>query len=98
MTERRGELQITNREEVDIKQMKEGGKNSLKPTLNSNDKSNHNGFFDNEIMNVKQAAHFLRVSTKTIYEKSKIGLIPHQRIGSKYLFLRSELVRFLKGD
>ena len=60
--------------------------------------SDHNGFFDNEIMNVKQAAQFLRVSDKTVYEKSKTGIIPHQRIGSKYIFLRSELVRFLKGE
>ena len=57
-----------------------------------------NVIFDNRIMNVKEAADFLRVSTKTIYEKSKDGLIPHQKIGSRYVFLRSELVRFLKGD
>ena len=61
-------------------------------------KSATNMVFDNRIMNVKEAADFLRVSTKTIYEKSKDGLIPHQKIGSRYVFLRSELVRFLKGD
>ena len=60
--------------------------------------SDPNRLFDNEILNVKQAAEFLQVCDKTIYEKSKSGLIPHQRIGSKYVFLRSELVRFLKGD
>ncbi len=51
-----------------------------------------------ETLNVKQAAAFLGVSDKTVYEKSKDGLIPHQRLGARYIFLRSELVRFLKGD
>jgi len=54
--------------------------------------------FENQILNVSEAAAFLRVSTKTVYQKSKDGLLPHQKIGNRYIFLRSELVRFLKGE
>ena len=56
--------------------------------------------FDNrdETLNVKRTALFLGVSEKTVYQKARDGLIPHQRIGSRYIFLRSELVRFLKGE
>jgi len=59
---------------------------------------NQNKLFDNEIMKVKEVAIFLGVSPKTVYEKSKDGLIPHQKIGNRYIFLRSELIKFLKGD
>ena len=59
---------------------------------------NQNKLFDNEIMKVKEVATFLGVSPKTVYEKSKDGLIPHQKIGNRYIFLRSELIKFLKGD
>ena len=61
-------------------------------------KKDNKRFFDNQILNVKEAAQLLRVSTKTVYEKSKDGLLPHQKIGSRYIFLRSELIKFLKGD
>lgn len=62
--------------------------------------SDYGLLFDNldETLNVKQVAAFLGVSVKTVYEKSKDGLLPHQRVGNRYIFLRSELVRFLKGD
>ncbi len=55
-------------------------------------------FFDNKIMKVKEVASFLGISTKTVYEKSKDGLLPHQKVGNRYIFLRSELIKFLKGD
>jgi len=51
-----------------------------------------------ETLNVKEAAAFLKVSTKTVYAKAQDGLLPCQRIGSRYIFLRSELVKFLKGE
>lgn len=57
-------------------------------------------FFENQIetLNVKEAAAFLKVSTKTVYAQALNGLLPHQRIGSRYIFLRSELVKFLRGE
>ena len=51
-----------------------------------------------EILSVKAAACFLGISTKTVYKQAMLGVLPHRRIGNRYLFLRSELVRFLKGD
>lgn len=52
---------------------------------------------EEKVFNVKEAAAFLKVSTKTVYSKVKSGRIPHQKIGSRILFLRSELIRFFKG-
>ena len=57
-------------------------------------------FFDNlenQVMNVSEAAKFLRVSSKTVYVLVADGRIPHQRIGGSIRFYRSELVKFLKG-
>lgn len=57
-------------------------------------------FFDNlenQVMNVSEAAKFLRVSSKTVYVLVADGGIPHQRIGGSIRFYRSELVNFLKG-
>jgi excisionase family DNA binding protein len=51
-----------------------------------------------EVLNAKEAAAFLGVSAKTVYEKALDGILPHQRLGSRYIFLRSELIRFLKGE
>jgi len=51
-----------------------------------------------ETLNVKEAAAFLKVSTKTVYAQASDGVLPCQRIGNRYIFLRSELVRFLKGE
>ena len=61
-------------------------------------KTEKKNVFDREILNVEEAANFLKVSTKTVYRHARYGALPHQRIGSKYIFLRSELIRFLKGE
>ena len=52
---------------------------------------------ENQVMNVSEAAKFLRVSSKTVYVLVADGRIPHQRIGGSIRFYRSELVKFLKG-
>lgn len=44
-----------------------------------------------EILDVKQAAEFLRLKVTTIYEKTSRKLIPHFKKGNKLLFKRSEL-------
>jgi|GEM_PF-1601315 len=56
------------------------------------------GLFENQILNVEQAATFLKVSPKTVYRYASLGIIKHQKIGNRYRFLRSELVKFLKGE
>lgn len=61
----------------------------------------YEALFENRIeetLNVKEAAAFLKVSTKTVYAQARDSVLPCQRIGNRYIFLRSELVRFLKGE
>jgi len=53
---------------------------------------------EKETLNVKEAASFLGVSTKTVYSYVNDGLLPHRRVGSRILFLRSKLVGFLEGE
>jgi len=68
-------------------------------TQNSN--TNPQSFFDNQIavvMDVKDAAKYLRISTKTVYKMAKDGRLKGQAFGNRYRFLRSELDRFLKGE
>jgi excisionase family DNA binding protein len=46
---------------------------------------------EREIMDIKQAADFLRLKITTIYEKTSEKTIPHFKKGNKLLFNRSEL-------
>lgn len=51
--------------------------------------------FENPIT-VKDVADLLAVSTKTIYKMAQSGDIPCKRVGTKYRFLRSQLMNWLK--
>lgn len=44
-----------------------------------------------DILDVEQAAKFLRLKINTIYEKTSRKLIPHFKQGNKLYFKRSEL-------
>lgn len=44
-----------------------------------------------EILDVKQAANYLRLKITTLYEKTSRKLIPHFKKGNKLLFKRTEL-------
>ena len=44
-----------------------------------------------DILDIKQAAHFLRLKVTTIYEKTSRKLIPHFKKGNKLYFNRTEL-------
>ena len=48
-----------------------------------------------EIMRAEQLARFLGVNRKTIYEYAARGVIPHQRLGRRMVFARSEVVAWL---
>lgn len=50
-----------------------------------------------EILDVEQAAKFLRLKINTIYEKTSRKLIPHFKKGNKLYFHRSELQAWLTG-
>jgi excisionase family DNA binding protein len=44
-----------------------------------------------EILDVKQAADFLRLKITTLYEKTSLKIIPHFKKGNKLYFKREEL-------
>jgi excisionase family DNA binding protein len=48
-----------------------------------------------EVMTADQAAAFLGVDRNTVYDAAGRGDIPHQRIGKRILFSRSQLVSWL---
>ena len=49
-----------------------------------------------EILNVQQAADFLKLKITTLYEKTSRKLIPHFKKGNKLYFHRSELEAWVK--
>jgi excisionase family DNA binding protein len=44
-----------------------------------------------DILDVKQAADFLRLQVTTLYEKTSLKIIPHFKKGNKLYFKRDEL-------
>lgn len=53
--------------------------------------------FENQIMDVKQVAAYLKVATKTIYRMAPRGEIPAARIGKTYRFYLPDIVRWLQS-
>ena len=49
-----------------------------------------------EILNVQQAAQFLKMKTTTLYEKTSRKQIPHFKKGNKLYFHLSELQKWIK--
>ena len=49
-----------------------------------------------EILNVQQAAEFLKLQITTLYEKTSRKLIPHFKKGNKLYFHLSELQEWIK--
>ena len=49
-----------------------------------------------EILDVKQAAKFLRLKLTTLYEKTSRKLVPHFKKGNKLYFHYSELKQWIK--
>jgi len=52
---------------------------------------------EEEILSVKQAADFLGLVPSTIYHKTSNRLIPFYKKGKHIYFIKSELIKFLKG-
>lgn len=50
-----------------------------------------------EPMDVKEAAAFLRCAVSTIYRDTSLGCIPCIRKGKRVLFLKSDLISWLRG-
>lgn len=52
----------------------------------------------NEVLTAKEAWELLRISKNTGYPAADRGEIPHRRIGNKYLFSRSRLLDWIRGN
>ena len=48
-----------------------------------------------ECMKARDLAKFLGVNTKTVYAYAIRGMIPHQRLGRRIIFSRSQVVAWL---
>ena len=49
-----------------------------------------------EIMDIRQASAYLKLKVNTLYEKTAQKLIPHFKKGGKLLFVREELLRWVR--
>ncbi len=54
-------------------------------------------FFENYILTVKEAAGFLKFSTKTIYQMVGSGELPCKKTSKGIRFLLPELIGWMKG-
>lgn len=51
-----------------------------------------------DVLTVKEVEPVLRRSRDSIYGDVRRGAIPHRRVGRRILFLKEELVQFLRGE
>ena len=49
-----------------------------------------------DILDIKQAASYLKLKVNTLYEKTSLKLIPHFKKGGKLLFVREELLKWVR--
>jgi excisionase family DNA binding protein len=52
---------------------------------------------EREVMDADEAATFLGIDRKTVYEYAGRGELPHRRLGKRLLFSRQALVLWLSG-
>ena len=52
---------------------------------------------DVEVLTTEEAAELLRVSTKTILSLAREGLLPGEKVGRAWRFLRADLIEYLHG-
>lgn len=53
---------------------------------------------DAEVLTADEAAHFLRVSTKTILALAREGVLPGEKVGRAWRFVRADLRDHLRGN
>jgi excisionase family DNA binding protein len=51
-----------------------------------------------EILTADEAAHLLRVSTKTILALAREGVLPGEKVGRAWRFVRADLLDYLRGN
>lgn len=50
-----------------------------------------------EVLTTEEAAKLLRVSTKTVLGLARDGVLPGEKVGRAWRFLRSDLLNYLRG-
>lgn len=50
-----------------------------------------------DVLTADEAAHYLRVSLKTLYRQVRAGQIPGQKVGRAWRFRRADLIAFLQA-
>ncbi|MDB4373041.1 helix-turn-helix domain-containing protein [Mariniblastus sp.] len=53
---------------------------------------------NSEIYTLAEAAAYLKVSVRTLWQLAKDGKIPHRRVGKQYRFVYSVLLAWAKGE
>jgi len=53
---------------------------------------------DAEVLTVDEAGHLLRVSTKTLLTLARDGVLPGEKVGRAWRFVRSDLLNHLRGE
>ena len=53
---------------------------------------------DGEVLTAAEAAHLLRVSTKTVLTLARDGVLPGEKVGRAWRFVRGDLLEHLRGD
>lgn len=52
---------------------------------------------DAEVLTADEAAHLLRVSTKTVLALARSGVLPGEKVGRAWRFVRLDLIKYLRG-
>lgn len=52
---------------------------------------------DAEVLTADEAARLLRVSTKTVLSLAREGVLPGEKVGRAWRFVRSDLLAHLRG-
>lgn len=52
---------------------------------------------DKEVLTAEEAALLLRVSTKTILALARAGVLPGEKVGRAWRFVRADLLEYVRG-
>ena len=53
---------------------------------------------DNEILNIKEAAEYLKIGGRGVRNLIKSGDIPHKLVLNKYRFVKDDLRKWVQGE
>ncbi len=76
-------------------EFKEFLKSAIKEILSEDLKNLKNDLPD--ILNIREAASFLKLKIATLYEKTSLKVIPHFKKGNKLYFKRKELEEWIRS-